>query len=142
MTSELLVRDIMKSPVVTALPTATVSEVAQLMVEHGISSVVIVDDAGSLIGIVTKSDIVREVVARGLSRNSQVGMIMTRNPYYVTENASVREAAELMGSKNIGHLPVLNDRLKLVGMVSKRDILKMFPHFVNLVYVLESSKGT
>ena len=135
-----LVRDLMRTPVVTALPTTPVREIARLMIERGVGSVVITDDNGALLGIVTKTDIVRDVVARGLPREAQVGEIMTRNPYYVMETTSIDDAAELMASHNIGHLPVLNDRLKLVGIISRRDIVKVFPHFVALLYVTSSSK--
>ncbi len=138
MSTELLARDLMNAPVVTALPTATVAEAAQLMIDRGVGSLVIVDDRGSLLGIVTKTDIVREVVVRGLPRSTQVGAIMTRNPYYVMDTATVREAAELMGSKNIGHLPVLDSSYRLVGMISRRDILRMFPHLVTVLYMMES----
>ena len=135
-----LVRDVMKAPVVTALPTVPVREIAKLMTDNGIGSVVITDDNGALLGIVTKSDIVREVVARGLPREAQVGEIMTRNPYYVADAASIDHAAELMASHNIGHLPVLDDRMKLVGIISRRDIVRVFPHFVTLLYVMSSRK--
>ncbi len=139
MTEELLVRDIMRSPVFKVGPLTPANEAAQIMIDNNIGSLVVTDDSGVLIGIVTKTDIVREVVAKGASRNVPIGNIMTRNPFYVLEDHTVREAAELMGAHNIGHLPVLSrDNMKPIGIISKRDIIRLAPHYISLVYVLQS----
>jgi CBS domain-containing protein len=139
MTAEPLVRDIMHTPPVKVTPITPVNEAAQIMMDKGVGSLIIVDDNDNLIGIVTKTDIVREVVAKGLSRNVPVGNIMTKNPYFVLEDYTVKEAAELMGTHNIGHLPVLSrNNMKPVGMISKRDIIRLAPHYITLVYVLQS----
>jgi len=120
---ELLCRDIMSSPPVTASPFETVGEGARIMTEKGVGSLVIVDDKDSLLGIVTKTDFVKKVVAKDLSpREVTLGDIMTRNPYYVFDNSPVLEAAEIMGTYGIGHLPVLDhETYKVVGVVSMRE---------------------
>lgn len=142
MTAEPLVRDIMRSPPITVTPITPVNEAAQQMIDRGVGSLLVVDDSGSLMGIVTKTDIVREVVARGLPRSVPIGNIMTRNPYFVFEDYTVKEAAELMGSHTIGHLPVLSrENMRPVGVVSKRDIIRLAPHYITLVYVLRSQVG-
>ncbi len=137
MSEDLRCRDIMSSPPVTAPPTMTAQEAAQIMVNRRIGSIIIVDGNGGLIGIVTKTDLVRGVVAKGLPPTQvKLGDIMTRDPYYVTADASVRYAAELMGDYGIGHLPVLDPETnKVVGVVSMRDILRLAPHFIELVYI-------
>jgi len=137
-----LVRDVMRSPLVKVLPTTPVSEVARLMVDNNVGSVVIVDEQDNLLGIVTKTDIVRETVAKGLPRNIPVGEIMTKNPYYVTDDATLHEAAEIMGTHGIGHLPVLSrENMKPIGMISKRDIVRLAPHLLELVYMLRSQRA-
>ncbi|MCE4599892.1 MAG: CBS domain-containing protein [Desulfurococcales archaeon] len=138
---DLLVSDVMKTPVITMSPTATVMEAAKVMVENDIGSIIVVDERERLLGIVTKTDIVKGVVARGLLPSSvKLGDIMVRDPYYLFSDATLREAAELMGSKGIGHLPILDpDNMRIVGIISKRDILRIAPYYIELVLALKRS---
>ena len=53
------VRDIMRTAVVTAHPDQTVRELTRLLSEHGISGVPVVDDGGSVLGVVSSSDVIR-----------------------------------------------------------------------------------
>lgn len=137
-TDRLQVRDVMKTPVIQVYPFYTVREASTIMVEKGIGSLVVVNEAGMLIGIVTRTDILKHVVARGINPEKiTVEQIMTRNPIYVFSDVPLEEAARLMGSKGIGHLPVLDPRTyKPVGMLSKRDILRIAPHYIDMVYML------
>jgi CBS domain-containing protein len=96
--------------------------VAIRMYEKKIGSVVVVDDEGKPIGIVTERDMVY-VVARALAPDTPVWMVMTEDPIVINENALVTEAMEKMRVQNIRHLPVVNAEGKLVGMISFRDIV-------------------
>lgn len=137
---DVLVRDVMSTPVIYVYPFHTVREAAAIMVEKNVGSVVVIDEAGRLMGIVTRTDILRHVVAKGLNPdNVKVGDIMTRNPLYVLADTPLEEAARLMGSRGIGHLPVLDPKtFKPIGMISKRDILRIAPHYMTVVYTLKS----
>ncbi|MCE4603093.1 MAG: CBS domain-containing protein [Desulfurococcales archaeon] len=140
MAEEPLLEDVMRTPVVTMAPMETVRRAAEEMSSRGIGSIVIVDSRDMLLGIVTKTDIVAKVVARGLDPGMvKLGDIMTENPYYMFSDAPLREAAELMGSKGIGHLPVLDpETRRIVGIITKSDILKIAPHYIDLVYTLRA----
>lgn len=126
------VSEVMSTPLITVTPDKNVKEAASLMAENGIGSLVVVDEKGSLIGIVTVTDIIREVVAKGLlPEKVRVSDIMTRNIYYVMADDTIRRAAEIMAEKGIGHLPVIDpNTYKVVGMVSKTDILKIAPGLI------------
>ena len=118
----LRVSDIMVKDVVTAKENDKIRDVAIRMYEKKIGSVVVVDDEGKPIGIVTERDMVY-VVARALAPDTPVWMVMTENPIVINENALVTEAMEKMRVQNIRHLPVVNAEGKLVGMISFRDIV-------------------
>ncbi len=118
----LRVADIMVKEVVTAKENDKVRDIAIRMYEKKIGSVVIVDDEGKPIGIVTERDMVY-VVARALTPDTPAWMVMTENPIVINENALVTEAMEKMRELNIRHLPVVDASGKLVGMVSFRDII-------------------
>jgi CBS domain-containing protein len=118
----LRVSDIMVKDVVTAKENDKIRDVAIRMYEKKIGSVVIVDDEGKPIGIVTERDLVY-VVARALTPDTPAWMVMTENPVVIYENALVTEAMEKMRELNIRHLPVVDASGRLVGMVSFRDIV-------------------
>lgn len=118
----LRVSDIMVKDVVTAKENDKIRDIAIRMYEKKIGSVVIVDDEGKPIGIVTERDLVY-VVARALAPDTPAWMVMTEDPIVINENALVTEAMEKMRVQNIRHLPVVNAEGKLVGMISFRDIV-------------------
>ena len=130
--TEYLAGDIMRTPVITITPIKTIREAARIMVENDIGSLVVTDDSGRLIGVITKTDILRKVVARGLDpENVMISEVMTGNPNYVFTDTPLEEVAEIMGSKGIGHVPVLDTRNnKPIGMISKRDILRIAPQYM------------
>jgi CBS domain-containing protein len=106
---EYSVGDVMSTPLFKALPTMTVKEATIEMLKRRIGSVVVVNENDSLLGIVTRTDIIREVVAKGRDPETlTLGDIMTRNPYYVFTDDPLEKAAEIMGEYGIGHLPVLD----------------------------------
>ena len=134
MPDELKCLDIMSTPPVTASPNETAQQAARKMVEKRIGSLIVVDENGSLLGIVTKTDLVREVVAPGRDPGKvMLQDVMTKNPYYVTTESPVREAADIMGSYGVGHLPVIDpESQKVVGVISMRDIVRLAPHYIEL----------
>ncbi len=112
---------IMKTDVKTAPAEATFAEVARLLHDHRISSVLVMDGE-RLAGIVTERDLVN-VVADGLDpREVPVGSRMTREVDTVGPRADVAEAAEHMARLQIRHLPVV-DGDRVVGIVSIRDLV-------------------
>jgi Predicted signal-transduction protein containing cAMP-binding and CBS domains len=135
---DVLVRDVMSTPLIYVYAFHSVREAAAIMVEKGVGSVVVLDEAGMLMGIMTRTDILKHVVAKGLNPdNVKVSDIMTRNPLYVLADTPLEEAARLMGSRGVGHLPVLDPKtFKPIGMISKRDVLRIAPHYITMVYAL------
>jgi CBS domain-containing protein len=114
------VREIMKADVKTASPTDSFADIASLLHDNHISSVVVIDQT-TLSGIVTERDLVN-VVAEGLDpRAIAIGDRMTRNLDTVDSRTDVAEAAEHMARLQIRHLPVV-DHGKVVGILSIRDL--------------------
>lgn len=100
----------------------TVIECARQMKEIHVAAMIVVDDQGKLIGIVTERDMVQRVLAAGLDPNATtVGKVMTRNPDTLSPEDSASDALELMQARNYRHLPVAESG-RCVGMVSIRDL--------------------
>ncbi len=133
---EILVRDVMSYPVITSLPSETVRNIAIKMAENNVGSVVIVDANNIVVGIITEGDIVRRVVAAGLDPSrTMVEKVMTRNPIVVDEKTPLYRAAEIMASKRIGHLPVVDSSGRPVGIVARSDIASLAPELLQRLYL-------
>ena len=110
--------------VVTTQPHRTLAEVAEVLVTKNIGAVVIVDDQGRIIGILSERDIVRVLTKRGTAVfNDAVSMHMTTNVLTTREDESVYVAMDRMTNERSRHLPVIRDE-RLVGLVSIGDMVK------------------
>ncbi len=97
-------------------------DAARHMDAHDISAIMIVDEGGKLVGIVTERDITRRIVAAGLDANAvSVGDIMTADPDAIAPTDTPRFALDLMRSRKFRHLPIV-DGGELKGIVSMRDL--------------------
>ena len=110
--------------VVTTQPHRTLAEVAEILVAKNIGAVVVADDQGSVIGILSERDIVRAVAKRGTAVfNDAVSMHMTAEVITTSEDERIHVAMEKMTNGRVRHLPVICHE-RLVGMVSIRDVVK------------------
>jgi CBS domain-containing protein len=118
-----VIPDVVSGQTIRALqPASSALEAARLMREHDISAVVILDEAGRLIGIVTERDIARRVAADDrVASSMRLADVMSPNPVTVSPVASPYEALETMRKLRVRHLPVAEGG-HVVGMVSMRDL--------------------
>lgn len=104
-------------------------EAAQLMRQHHVGDVVVVEDRGGFrvpIGIVTDRDLVVEIVAPGLDPSAiTVGDIMVPELATVTENIGVFEAIQYMRTKGVRRLPVVDGNGGLIGILAVDDLLEL-----------------
>ncbi len=110
--------------VVSLPPRATVQEASELLTRERVGAVVVVDE-GKLVGIVSERDIVRRVVA--CNRNPQstlLSEVMTSPVRTVTETRTIQEALDLTREDRIRHLPVLDRKGQVVGVLSVPDLLR------------------
>lgn len=139
------VKDIMTTQVVTVGPDSSIIEIIDLLVEHKISGVPVVNGEGKVIGLVTEYDLIYkkrlpvspflmyhygeyalEKIPENQKKNlcqAKAADVMTKNVISASEEASVEEVVTLMVEKRVKRVPVLKGN-KLVGIVSRRDVLK------------------
>ncbi|MGQ0600933.1 MAG: CBS domain-containing protein, partial [Anaerolineales bacterium] len=98
-------------------------EAATLLTAHNIGAVVVVDEAGKLIGILSERDIVRAAARSETALTLTVGEIMTRNVIVGTPQDDVVFVVRLMIEKKFRHLPIV-DGGQLAGILSIRDVAK------------------
>ncbi len=107
----------------TVGPDATVFAALELMAEHNIGALVVVEH-DDVIGIFSERDYARKVILLGKSsRDTAVGEIMTRDVICVTPGQTVEKCMAIMTDKHIRHLPVLEDG-RLAGVISIGDVVK------------------
>ncbi len=116
---------VMSRKAVQVRPSDTIINVACTMRDSEASSVVVVDEQGALIGILTERDLAHKIVAEGLpSEGLCVADFMTANPITAQARDRVWEGARLMAEHGVRHLPVVTDG-RLVGLVSSDDLAGM-----------------
>jgi CBS domain-containing protein len=111
------------STVVTVHPGQTLREALMLLAEHNIGALVVVEEAGPPVGIVSERDIVREASRNENLFTRPVSGIMTRNLVIGTPQDELDAVGHTMTERRIRHLPVV-DRGTLVGIVSIGDVVK------------------
>lgn len=122
------VRDVMSTPAVTVGADVTLYDAIEVMLEHSVGSVVVVDDW--IVGIITRSDILRAAYAAGAELDSlSVTRGMSEDVVTTKPETSVGHALELMTAHDIKKLPVVDD-LELVGMITATDIADHMPERV------------
>jgi CBS domain-containing protein len=116
------VGSITRDPVSSVLLSTHVSDVARIMVEQDVGSVVVVRDYEPL-GIITERDIIERIVLANKNINDIVAQeIMTAPLLTIDSNRTVEEALEIMHKNHLRRLVVVNGE-KLVGIVTERRLL-------------------
>ncbi len=106
-----------------------ITDAAKIMCEKNIASV-IVGSATSPDGILTERDVLKKVVAEGIDpRRTLVKDVMHPKVVTINENASVQDAAKLLMTHYIRHLPVSDKFDKVIGMVSARTVMDALGRF-------------
>lgn len=142
------VSEIMSHPVITVSEDATLEEVARIMLDHRFGSVPVVNQHGTMVGLITESDFAAkgkgvpfttfempQVFGHWLGKSGVEQMYqkarailakdtMTRDVITVEENATIEDVLELMLRYDVNRIPVVRDKV-LVGIVARYDLLKL-----------------
>jgi predicted transcriptional regulator len=120
------VKDIMTNKVISVNINAPVSKVVREMVSNDISGVVVVDNAGDMVGVISAIDIFKLLNEASESWNFVAEDIMTPYTISITPDTDIEEAARMMLENSIHRLIVTFSptRKKPIGIVSSTDILR------------------
>jgi len=143
--SHLLVRDVMTSRLVSVGPETPLGDAARLMVERDVRALPVVDDAGSLLGMVTHRELLRFLIPdylqrtksgefraptksqiqRGSSDPRQIPVreAMARTVLCLAEDQTLTDVATLMSSKDVDRFPVVREG-KVVGFLTRADLIR------------------
>jgi acetoin utilization protein AcuB len=124
------VKNWMQTDPVTIERSALLQEAAELMEEHAIRHLPVVED-GQLVGFITQTDL-RQYFFPSMVQKIPVHEVMVVNPITVDVNSSIEKAARLIHDFKIGGLPVM-DKHKLVGVITSSDIVSGFIEVMGLL---------
>ena len=117
------VSEIMTREPATVRPDSTLGEVAMLMKQEDCGSLPVVDD-GRLVGIVTDRDVVVRAIAAGKDpKSTHVSDVMSADPITVRPEDSVADAEDVMRSRQVRRLPVVEDD-RLVGILVTAQVAR------------------
>lgn len=98
----------------------SIKEANNLMLEKGISGLLVEDDAKRLCGILTRRDIVFEK-----DTNLKVSDLMTKDVVFAKNGITIEQAKDILHKNKIEKLPVVDSEMKITGLITGKDILKM-----------------
>ncbi|WP_406209372.1 CBS domain-containing protein [Kitasatospora sp. NBC_01560] len=137
------VQDVMTQEVVTAGPDTPFKEVVARFHRNDITAIPVIDDQGRPLGVVSEADLIRKEAVlpdpeghfpgrrldahdRARAEAETAGGLMTSPPVTARPGWSVPEAARAMDRHKVKRLPVVDEVGRLVGIVSRRDLLQVF----------------
>jgi CBS domain-containing protein len=134
----MLVREVMTPHPVTVHPGTETKTALRLLDEHAVTSMAVVDGDSRIVGVVGEADLVREALPHDPrahmippaehprpARPQTVGEVMNRHPGAVHGDSDLSDAVELMTSTAVKSLPVVDGRRRVLGMVSRRDVVHL-----------------
>ena len=124
------VNDFMRKRLITIEESASVQEAANRMKDKNVSSLVVVDEIGRPLGLITERDLVRKVCIHDISTSKLIIKEIMSSPLItIDSNSSASEAADMMLRNNVRHLLVVDSKSsegldKPIGIVTPLDFTK------------------
>jgi len=120
------VRDYMSEALVTFAPDMDVMRAIHLLLENEITGAPVLDNLGNIVGVLSEKDCLR--VGLGASYHEEwggkVGEYMSRDPVTVEDGDNIVHVARMFLESPYKRYPVTNDENRLVGVISRRDVLR------------------
>jgi CBS domain-containing protein len=124
MTERTVFQSMSQRHVISVLPTASIHEAACVMTHANCGSVLIIDSASTLLGILTERDLMTRVLAKAVDpATTPVSKVMTRNPHCVPPHMRVADAVLIMIERGFRNLPIVAQNGRILGVFSARDAL-------------------
>lgn len=110
--------------IITIQPDKLIREAIGILAEYNIGVLVVVDDAGDLVGILSERDVVRQAVKNEALFDLPVADVMTAEVVTGVPQDDIAQVMHTMTERRFRHLPILDEQDKLIGIVSMGDVMK------------------
>ena len=129
---DMAVKEIMTKNVISVTPKTSIEVCAKLLIENRIGSVVVIDNGGKTLGIITKENII-DVIAKNkrvedvTAEEAMSSPLITASP-----SLTIIKAMQTMFKEGIRHLVITNSEGKVVGICTDTDVFKVIPQLILL----------
>lgn len=113
---------VMTRDVISVLPESPVLDVVRLMTDREVSGIPVVDREKRLVGIVTEKDVIRLLVEEDVNKHS-VQDYMTHKVMSFKEDSNILDICRFFIKSHVRRVPILDADNRLVGLISRRDVL-------------------
>lgn len=122
------VKSLMNTMVISVLPETSVLTAIDIILTNNFNGIPVTDSKGALIGILTKYDLITKRAS--LMDDTKVNAVMNADPFALNENDSVEDAVKAFSEHHkVDPIPVINGDRKVVGVISRYDMVKMFGEY-------------
>jgi CBS domain-containing protein len=129
---ELLVKDVMNKPVLTASEDMTIEQAYSVFCQHNIRHLVILDDQLNMVGIFTQTDLVRSLKDKAFNGMSDVIELMSSKVLDITADVPARYALSLMARRAVSCIVIVNDESQPIGIFTERDVVRCIAEGIDL----------
>ena len=115
--------DFMTKKVVSVNKDTPIYEALELLRKNDITGMPVIEDDMTLVGVITEKDVLKLFFAEGVDENKTVHFFMTRPAISFGEDESLESVCDFLMVKHFRRVPVVSAKGKLVGIISRPDIL-------------------
>ena len=119
-----LVKEIMSNSVVSVDSSVAATDAAKMMEDSGVGAIAVLEN-GSPVGIVTDRDFAIKIAAHSYPLDTPIRRMMSSPLISIDPNSDLWTASDLMSSRNVRKLPVIDDD-RIVGIITSSDLVKYF----------------
>lgn len=148
----MLARELMHTEVITAAPDTPLTAIATMMVDHQLDGLPVVDEGGSVAGIISVTDFLRLLLpnpVKFLDVNLYLGAgrlyqelmheivdlraedVMSRTLHTVESEAPLQKVVTIMGEHRVRHVPVVGEDGRLLGLIHRIDVVRLFSDWLS-----------
>lgn len=125
--------EIMSSPVLTLSPSLSVAEGWRSFQKGGVRHMPVLSQEGQIIGIVSERDLLKKLNIQGSQlqggNDATIADIMTRQVITADKETDIRRIARAMFESHIGTMPIVDNEKRLIGIITRSDILFALIHY-------------
>lgn len=124
-----LLSDIMSTEVTTLDQNATVADAWQLFQQHGFHHIPITDNDNTVLAMLSDRDILQGPGKQENINSENIMRFATRQVFCFSPDTDIRQATRTLYEYDLGALPVISDEHKILGIVTRTDIIKTVSHY-------------
>lgn len=122
------ISDIVNPRLIQAPPDISVKRAVEFMRENQ-SAYIVVAENKKVVGILTETDVIQKILEKKIDWRKPIKLFMTKAPSVLRPGDTVGQAIDLMAEHNFYHIPLVNDKKELVGVLSVRTLIRFLAEF-------------